>query len=121
MGKGGGWTGYDTSVVRRSPSDLIPSRLTVLAHLKPALSPHLRRTLPALRTPCPHEHRTLTAPVAVHATQKNTTGVELALRALAPSTLHISRRNRVRVCFTVRIFSRGTHGPFVALGMRNTM
>ncbi|KAJ7914487.1 hypothetical protein B0H13DRAFT_1872875 [Mycena leptocephala] len=69
--------------------------LTVLAHLKPALSPHLRRTLPALCTPCPHEHRTQTAPVAVHATQKNTTGVELALRALAPSTLHISRRNRV--------------------------
>jgi hypothetical protein len=102
-------------------TDLIPSMLTVLAHLKPALSPHPRRTLPALRTTYPRERRTQTAPIAVHTTRTNTTGVELALCALAPSTLHISRRNRVRVCFTVRISSRGMHRPFVAPGMRNTV
>ncbi|KAJ6540778.1 hypothetical protein B0H19DRAFT_1078179 [Mycena capillaripes] len=79
--------------------------LTVLAHLKLAFSPHPRRTLPALRTRCSREHRTQTAPIAVHTTRTNTTGVEPALRALAPSTLHILRRNR-------------RHVPLLAAGLR---
>ncbi|KAJ6525376.1 hypothetical protein B0H19DRAFT_1084923 [Mycena capillaripes] len=90
--------------------------LTVPTHLKPMLSPHLRRTLPALRTTCPRERRTQTATIPVHTTRTNTTGVELALRALAPSTLHISRRNRVHIppevlfCHITRVM-REVGGP----------
>ncbi|KAJ6592410.1 hypothetical protein B0H19DRAFT_1364950 [Mycena capillaripes] len=80
MGKGGGWAG-----------------LTVLARVKPAFSPHTRHNLPALRMTCSREHRSQTAPIAVRTTRTNTTGGELALRALAPSTLHILRRNRRHV------------------------
>ncbi|KAJ6557075.1 hypothetical protein DFH09DRAFT_548775 [Mycena vulgaris] len=56
MGKGVGWAGYDTSVVRRSPPDLIPSRLTVLApfarrvHASIAPKPHPSPYTPLGRT-----------------------------------------------------------------------